>query len=157
MTKTKEEQKLAKKEYDKWYMSTDIGKMKKTIANWKYNGLIWSTDDEIEGIYTLYLGSTNCENPKCSKEYTTDNKKCMDHEHLNGKFGPFRNILCNSCNSKINSSNTSGINGIRWHKQSKSWRYQININGKKHSKCSKDKDWLLNYKLEFEKENLYIS
>ena len=152
-----EAQKLAQKEYKKIYYQTDIGKMRQTISVWKFNGLTWETDDEIEGIYTLYLGSTHCENPKCGKEYKNSRDKHMDHEHLDGKFGPFRNILCRSCNLKIQDSNTSGINGICWRKVRNGCEYRIMINGKTHTKCSKDKEWLINYKLEFEKENLYKS
>ena len=148
--------KEAKREYNKWYRSTETGKYSETIGQWKSRGLIWETEEEIEGIYTLYLGSTHCENPKCSKEYTIDNVKCMDHEHLDGKFGPFRNVLCNSCNSKINDTNTSGVNGISWHKNYKGWQYTIRINGKKHSKNSRDKDWLIEYKNAYENKYLYI-
>ena len=146
--------KEAKKEYDKWYNSTETGKKSKTIGQWKFNGLIWETEEEIEGIYTLYLGSTHCENPKCGKEYKNDYDKCMDHCHNTNKF---RNILCRICNIKIKSSNTSGINGIYWRKDRNYWQYQITINGKTHSKYSKDKDWLIQYKNEYENKYLYIS
>ena len=142
-----EAQKLARRIYEQ----TDIGKMKHAISMWKYHGLTWETEDEIEGIYTLYLGSTNCET--CGKEYKDDFDRCMDHDHDTNKF---RNILCRSCNLKIRDDNTSGINGISWYKDSNCWRYQIKISGKRHTKYSKDKEWLANYKLEFEKENLYI-
>ena len=145
-----EAQKLAKKEYDQ----TPTGKYVNTIAQWKFKGLIWASQDEIEGIYTLYLGSTHCENPKCGKEYTPDNVKCMDHCHTTHKF---RNILCNSCNSKMKANNTSGINGICWHEQSNGWVYKIRINGKKHSKYSRDKDYVIQYKEEYENKYLYNS
>mgnify|MGYP003643870778 CR=1 FL=1 len=141
----------ARKEYNKIYYKTPTGKMKNTIGRWKRRGLTWATDDEIEGIYTLYLGSTNCET--CNKEYKNSKDKHMDHCHVTNKF---RNILCASCNLKIKDNNTSGINGISWDKNHNCWQYEININGKRHTKCSKDKEWLINYKLEFQKENLYI-
>ena len=152
-----EAQKLEKKEYNKWYNQTEKGKKSIKISSWKSAGLIWSTQEEIDEIYSRYLESKRCEIFKCSKEYTTDNKKCMDHEHLNEKFGPFRNVLCNSCNAKIQDSNKSGINGIRWDKLNKGWIYQITINGKTHGKRSKDKDWLIEYKTDYENKYLYIS
>mgnify|MGYP003634062773 CR=1 FL=1 len=156
MTKT-EAQRLARNEYSKWYRSTENGKYSNTIAQWKFNGLIWETEEEIEGIYTLYLGSTHCENPKCGKEYKNSKDKHMDHEHLNGKFGKFRNVVCNSCNAKIKASNTSGINGIYWDKTNKNWQYRIEIKGQRHSKSSKDKDYLIEYKKDYENKYLYIS
>ena len=151
-----EAQKLAKREYNKWYDQTETGKKSHKISKWKRSGLIWTTQEEIDEIYNRYLNSKYCEIFVCSKEYTTDNKKCMDHEHLNGKYGPFRNILCNSCNSKMRDDNTSGIPGIRWCKKYKGWRYKIMINGETHHKYSKDKDWLLEYKKDYEQTYLYI-
>tara|TARA_R110000803_G_scaffold183005_1_gene245378 strand:- start:12 stop:479 length:468 start_codon:yes stop_codon:yes gene_type:complete len=153
MPMTKEE----RREYDKLRRQTETGKYSNTISKWKSNGLIWTTQEEIEGIYTLYLGSTHCENPKCGKEYRNSKDKCMDHEHRNGKYGPFRNVLCNSCNLKMNDTNTSGINGIRWDKPHNGWQYRIMINGKNHTKFSKDKDWLIQYKTAYENKYLYIS
>ena len=129
-------------------------KLTRKISDWKSIGLIWETDEEIEGIYTLYLGSTHCENPKCNKVYKNDYDKCMDHDHDTNKF---RNILCRSCNNKIKDNNTSGVNGIWWHKKSNGWVYQIRINGLKHSKYSNDKEWLIQYKEDFENKYLYIS
>ena len=152
-----EAQRLANNEYSKWHGSTEIGKYSKKIGQWKSRGLIWETEEEIEGIYTLYLGSTHCENPKCGKQYRNNKDKNMDHEHRDGKYGPFRNILCQSCNVKMKDNNTSGVNGIYWQKQSNGWEYKIKINGRTHCKYSKDKDWLINYKEEYEKKYLYIS
>ena len=152
MPRTKEE----RREYMKWYYQTPNGKKSKKISDWKYSGLIWSTQEEIDEIYNRYLNSKYCEIFVCSKEYTNDNVKCMDHEHLDGKFGPFRNVLCNSCNSKMKASNTSGINGIGWDKTNKGWKYNIKINGQRHTKFSKDKDYLIEYKNDYENKYLYI-
>lgn len=150
MVKSKEEI----KERVKHYQQTEKGKMCKKIAVWKYNGLICENRDEYEYIYDRYLFSKRCENPKCNKEYTEDNVKCMDHCHLTGLF---RNILCNSCNIKLREkTNSSNIPNISWNKQNKCWRFQINIKGKLHSKCSKDLEWLKNYKIEYENKYLYI-
>ena len=127
-------------------------KKRKKIADWKFAGLIWETQDEIDLIYDQYLKSELCENINCGKEYKNSKDKCMDHDHDTNKF---RNILCRSCNVKIKRNNTSGIPNISWAKVINSWRYQIMINGKIHTKISTDKEWLLNYKLEFEKEHLF--
>tara|TARA_R110000803_G_scaffold27298_1_gene63923 strand:+ start:508 stop:984 length:477 start_codon:yes stop_codon:yes gene_type:complete len=156
MPKT-EAQKLARREYNKWYDQTETGKKSIKISKWKSSGLIWTTQEEIDEIYSRYLESKYCEIFKCSKEYTTNNKKCMDHEHRNGKYGPFRNVLCNSCNSKMKDNNKSGINGISWNKIYKGWRYKIEIKGKIHRKFSKNKACLIQYKEEYEKKYLYIS
>ena len=141
----KEEQKI----YNKWYRQTPKGKMSNTIGTWKRNGLIWNNIEEIEGIYGLYLSSERCENCNCL--YTEDNVKDMDHNHDNGKF---RNILCHSCNMKRKNNNTTGIPNISKHKNG--WQYQIIIKGKLHYKSSKDLEWLKQYKLEYEKNNIYI-
>ena len=148
-----EAQKLAKREYNKWYRQTPKGKKTNKISKWKSSGLIWSTQAEIDEIYNRYLESKYCEIFVCSKEYTTDNKKCMDHCHDTNKF---RNVVCNSCNVKMKSSNTSGINGIRWCKKYKGWEYKIMINGETHNKKSKDKDCLIEYKKDYENTYLFI-
>ncbi len=114
-------------------------------------GLIWKTVEEIEGIYGLYLFSERCE--KCNCLYTEDNRKCMDHNHDNGTF---RNILCNSCNTNRRMKiNTSGIPNICWDKRRNTWRYTKMINGKLYQKCSRDLEWLKQYKLDYEKEHYY--
>ena len=146
-----EAQKLAKREYEKWYNQTPKRKKSNRISNWKHIGLI-ETQAEIDEIYNRYLESKYCEIFVCSKEYTTDNKKCMDHCHDTNKF---RNVVCNSCNTKMNSANKSGIPNIRWNKQYKGWCYEITINGQKHSKCSKDKAYLIEYKKDYEETYLF--
>ena len=149
-----EAQRLAKNEYMKWYAQTPNGKKSRKINQWKHIGLIWETEEEIDEIYNRYLESKRCEIFICSKEYKNGKDKDMDHDHQNGKF---RNVLCHSCNSKINSANTSGINGIHWDKTNKNWQYRIEIKGQRHSKCSKDKDLLIQYKTAYENKYLYIS
>lgn len=144
-----------KKIYDAIRLQTPQGRMSNKISNWKNKpkngglGLICETVEELEGIYGLYLSSERCEN--CNCPYTKDNIKVMDHCHLTGKF---RNILCHSCNTKQNNRNTSGIANISTKKNG--WRYQIVIKGKYHSKSSTDLEWLKQYKLEYEKNNIYI-
>lgn len=145
MPRNKELQKI----YNEWYYQTPQGKFVNALAQWKFRGLIWDTVEEVEGIYGLYISSERCE--ECNCLYTEDNVKCMDHCHESGKF---RYILCHSCNTKQTKSNTSGIPNI--HKYGNSWRYQIKIKGKFHVKQSKDLEFLKQYKLEYEKNNLYI-
>jgi len=142
------------KEQRRIYEQTPQGKFLNIISNWKRPpkngyGLICENREEIEGIYGLYISSERCE--ECNCLYTEDNKKCMDHCHESGKF---RYILCHSCNTKRKKNNTSGIPNIS--KQQNGWEYKIQIKSKKHSKFSTDLEWLKEYKVEFEKNNLYI-
>ena len=81
-------------------------------------------------------------------------RKCMDHCHLTGEY---RNILCNSCNINDNSSNTSGTPNIRWEYDRNKWAYERKINKKKHIKRFNTKEDAIKYKLEYEKENIYIN
>ena len=143
----KNKEKIAKQK--KEYHQTPKGKMNKKITDWKYNGLICENRAEYEYIYDRWLNSEKCE--ECSKEYTEDNIKNMDHCHLTGLF---RNIICHSCNMKRRvKENSSGTTNI--YKHNNGWRYEINIKGKKHTKFSNDLEWLKEYKIKFEKENLY--
>ena len=145
---------IKRKQYNKEYNKTKKGKMCIKISKWKNNtengyGLICENKDDYELIYDRWLNSERCE--ECNKEYTKENIKCMDHCHLTGLF---RNILCNSCNMKRRTKeNSSGTTNITKYKNS--WRYQINIKGKTHSKHSKDLEWLKNYKKEYENKYLY--
>ena len=142
--------------YQKEYRESEKGKLIKTINSWKEKpkngyGLICESRDEYEYIYDRWLRSERCE--ECSKEYTKENKKCMDHCHDTGLF---RNILCHSCNMKrTTKENSSGTTNIFWYKYRNCWLYQIIINKKVYSKKSKDLEWLKQYKIDFEKENLY--
>ena len=141
-TQTKEE----KKEYNREYRESEKGKKKNTIRQWKHRGLVWTSEQEIEEIYDRWLNSEKCEKKGC--EYTETNWKCMDHEHLNGKYGAFRNILCHRCNSNDNSRNTSGTPNIS--KSGNGWKYNKMKNRKKHQKCFKTKQEAIDYKIEYE-------
>ena len=147
MVRTKEQ----KKEYDQ----SENGKMVNKISKWKQQGLVCDTYEDYVTIYYHWLASTHCE--KCNCEYTKKNVKDMDHEHLDGKYGPYRNILCHSCNSNDDSKNTSGTPNIRWEYDRNKWVYSRNINKKQHRKRFDNKEDAIKYKVEFEKENIYIN
>ena len=137
-----------KKEWSQNYAKTYRGKKSYRINKWKHRGLIAIN---YELIYDRWYYSSHCENCKC--EYTTKNKKCMDHNHDTGLF---RNILCNNCNKNLQDNNKSGIPNICWRNSNKCWLYSRVINGKRHYKNSKDLEWLKNYKKEFELKHIYI-
>ena len=100
---------------------------------WKYRGLLWDTQEEIDEIYERYLNSERCEKKGC--EYTKKNWKCMDHEHKNGKYGKFRGILCNACNLNTDrQDNICGVSNVHWNNSDKKWVYTKMINGKRHIK-----------------------
>ena len=148
MTKTKEH----RKEYMKEYNESENGKRINKIKDWRRQGLICDTYEDYVTIYYHWLCSTNCE--KCNKEYTEKNYKCMDHEHLNDKYGPYRNILCHKCNVNEKVTNTSGTPNVYWCNTENKWFYAKEINFKKHSKRFNNKEDAIKYKIEFEKQNI---
>ena len=148
MVHTKEERKA----YNKEYKQTEKGKMVNIINRWKHRGLIMDNPEDYVTIYYHWLASTHCE--KCNIEYTEKNFKCMDHCHITGEY---RNILCHDCNVNDNSTNTSGTPNIYWHKKRKRWLYHKIINGKKHQKYFILKEDAIKYKIEYEKQNIYIN
>ena len=137
------------KQKHKEYNQIPKRKMNIKITRWKRIGLKCDSKDDYELIYFTWLNNERCE--ECNIEYTKENKKCMDHCHDTGLF---RNILCNSCNTKRRAKkNYSGITNI--HKNNTGWMYKIDIKGKIHRKFSNDLEFLKEYKIKFEKENLY--
>jgi len=80
----------------KEYYNSDVGYKTKRIYAWKGRGVIC---DDFESLYEYYINCNNCE--ECNIELVKGdigvNKKCLDHDHLTGKF---RNVLCCSCNVK---------------------------------------------------------
>tara|TARA_R110000803_G_scaffold104745_1_gene172943 strand:+ start:597 stop:1082 length:486 start_codon:yes stop_codon:yes gene_type:complete len=156
MVKTKEEKKRIcnkkyyqnNKEKIKELSQTPKGKMNQKISNWKNRGLICDSREEYEIIYKRWLNSTSCEKKGC--EYTKDNIKCMDHEHHLGKYGPFRNILCNSCNVNDKVTNTSGTPNVYYDKINDRWSYARTINKILYQKWFKTQDDAIEYKYVFE-------
>jgi hydrogenase maturation factor len=151
----KEKKKIANKKWResdklKEYYQSDKKKKSNTISSWKQLGLVWTSEEEIDEIYERYLASEKCED--CDEEYTEKNKKCMDHMHLIGKYGYFRNILCNSCNSNDNSNNTSGVPNV--NKNGTGWLYERTINGNRHRKWFNTFEEACAYKIEYEENNL---
>ena len=109
-----------------------------------------TSEEEMDEIYERYLASERCEKKGC--EYTEKNKKCMDHMHLIGKYGYFRNIICNSCNLNDRVDNTSGVPNV--HKSKDGWIYQKMVNGNRHRKWFKTFEEAIDYKKKYEENNL---
>jgi hypothetical protein len=156
---TKEEIKERKRIRDKKYYQnnkekikelsqTPKGKMNIKISRWKTMGLVCASIEEYEKIYKRWLNSTSCERKGC--KYTKENFKCMDHEHHLGKYGPFRNILCNRCNVNDKVTNTSGTPNVRYNEGKDRWKYEKMINKITHTKSFKNKDDAIQYKYVFE-------
>ena len=121
----------------------------RTIYNWKNSGLIPKEDESYDSIYDKYIETTHCE--KCNVELIRgmkgNNKKCMDHDH---KTGYFRNVLCNSCNTKMNGNNTSGVPNVSYDKNRKEWKYQKMVNKERHQKYFKTFEEAVDYKRSYE-------
>ena len=121
-----------------------------SIRKWKIKGL----KDDFDMVWERYDNSTNCEN--CNVVYGkkgdgTGTWKCMDHDHSKLENN-FRNILCNRCNTNLNSRNTSGYPNI--YKFRMGWRYLRIIHGKRHEKNFKSYYEVVVYKYLYEYFNL---
>jgi len=137
----------------------------KTKTSWKHRGLMWSSEEEFDEIYSRVILSTNCE--LCNKPYKSNKHRHMDHAHcIDNKFGWFRNVVCTRCNSlradnKIPSNNISGYTGICKHlnktcKQGFSWVFHACINGKsKFIKQSVDLEYLKKFADQWKIDNNY--
>lgn len=144
MVQSIEERKKKLKEYNQ----SPKGKKTNKIRMWKFKGLLCESQAEIDEIYERWLTSKKCE--KCDKKYEEDNWKCMDHEHLDGKYGPFRNILCNRCNVNDKSTNTSGYPNVFYDNKKNLWQYRKIFKKKIHTKYFKKKEDAIEYKIKYE-------
>ncbi len=120
-------------------LATSEGKKSQVISSWKRKGLI----DNYDKVYVKYLNTNNCE--KCNISFDKV-KKCMDHNHTDGKF---RNVLCNRCNSsmpdkKIQSNNKLGHKNISFYRNI--YNYDKRHNGKRYRETNENLQVLLWYK-----------
>jgi len=138
------------KQKAKEYNQTPKRKKGNKICDWKRLGLVVTSEEEMEEIYERYLASEKCEKKGC--EYTEKNIKHMDHMHLIGKYGYFRNILCHRCNVNDKVTNTSGVPNVC--KTGYGWIYEKMVNGVRHRKWFKIFEEACEYKIEYEENNL---
>ena len=80
------------KELNKEYKQTPNGIKSYSIYNWKSRGVI---HEDFNKLYELYINTTEC--MVCNKNFNTTKDRYLDHSHITGEY---RNILCNSCNTK---------------------------------------------------------
>ena len=136
----------------------------KKRSDWRKMGLVFCTEEEFDEILERYINSTHCE--ICNKKYKSSIDKHMDHKHLNGKYGAFRNVLCRSCNNrrsdnKMRSDNTSNVKNIHKnicerYKQGYNWEFNVYLNGKlKHIKSSVNKQFLIEFAEKWNLDNNY--
>jgi len=89
-----EKGKERRQKYKQNYNQTEHGKKSYRINRWIYIGV---KSDNFDELYEYYLNCWECEN--CGVELIEgnygNNKKCLDHCHITGKF---RNVLCHFCN-----------------------------------------------------------
>lgn len=81
------------KNYKREHNQTEQGMKIRTIAKWKYRGVVGDLDE----IYDIYISTDFCH--YCHITLTEgnygSNRKCLDHNH---KTGEIRGILCHTCN-----------------------------------------------------------
>ena len=86
--------------YCKEYSKTEACKKSNRISGWKVSGLI---HNDYDALYEHYINTKNCD--YCNVELIEGcgkTARCMDHSH---KTNLFRNVLCNSCNTKRREDN----------------------------------------------------
>ena len=96
------------KEYKREYRKNNKDKIKewdqsptglktRRIQNWKNSGVI---HDDFNELYKKYINTEFCEECNCKltvDKINTKTTRCLDHDHTTGLF---RNVICNSCNTK---------------------------------------------------------
>ena len=100
------------REYDRKYKENNPEKVHKSgkISLWKHHGLI---DEDYESLYNKYMNTDYCERCNCKltgNKPQTSTSRCMDHDHITGKF---RNVLCLCCNSSLPKQTKKIINNIK--------------------------------------------
>ena len=79
----------------------DSPHQRETINNWKKYGLILKEGQTYKDIYSYVMTIKRCE--RCGINFDNEihnNRRCMDHSHATGYF---RQVLCHSCNTTIES------------------------------------------------------
>ena len=135
-----------------------------TKFSWKNRGLLWTSEEEFEEIYSRVIDSIRCE--LCNKPYKSNQNREMDHAHfIDNKWGWFRNVVCTRCNTKKSDrkqrNNTSGYIGIckqidKTCKQGFMWQFEAMVEGKqKNIKTSVDFNKLVKFADKWKIDNNY--
>ena len=66
-----------------------------TIHNWKKRGLVC---DDYKKLYEKVMNTERCEICNVKFDDTSQNKRCMDHDHKTEKF---RGWICHTCNRAL--------------------------------------------------------
>ncbi len=77
------------------YIKTPAGKKSKSIANWKYHGII---SNDWNKTYEYYINCHNCE--WCDKPFKNYKNRHLDHDHNINDDVNIRGVLCISCNTR---------------------------------------------------------
>ncbi len=89
------------KQYQKQYRQTEKAIKDRRITNWKKGGIIFS---DFDLLYDIFISTTHCElcNVKLTEDkLRTKTTRCLDHDHSINDCENVRNIVCQSCNSKL--------------------------------------------------------
>lgn len=89
------------KQYQKQYRQTEKAIKNRRITNWKIMGVISENYDEL---YEKYINTEFCElcNVKLTEgKLRNKTTRCLDHDHSINDCENVRNIVCQSCNSKL--------------------------------------------------------
>tara|TARA_B100001094_G_C17995109_1_gene702258 strand:+ start:214 stop:945 length:732 start_codon:yes stop_codon:yes gene_type:complete len=85
------------KEYNKEYFKSQRGIKISTLLSWEKQNITFGNTNPSEFYDNIYLPATHCNS--CYNEFdkNKNNKKCLDHIHLDIPFN-IRGIICNACN-----------------------------------------------------------